>query len=113
MASERYRDVHFSCWHCETPSVFTAEQQEQAFAVRQAYIWQRRMLCEICWRIRRDLETRARAYAAKWRVEKSRLMHDKHYLKAWLAALEELPGYAARRNAANIAMLRNLLENGA
>jgi hypothetical protein len=40
-------------------------------------------------------------------------MHDKHFLKAWLAALEELPGYAARRNAANIAMLRNLLENGA
>ena len=31
---ERYEDIHYSCWRCKTPSVFTAEEQKEAFEVR-------------------------------------------------------------------------------
>ena len=101
-----YQDIEYSCWRCQAPSVFTAEQQQQAFEVRKAYIDQRRILCEACWQVRRGLEASAREYRSRWKQRKSALQKERPFLSRWLECLEALPGYSAPRDTAEIAMLR-------
>ena len=104
-----YEDIHYECWRCNTADVFTAAQQKAAFEVKQAYIWQRRILCQACFSERRRLEQISRAQSKQWREAKNKVARDRRFLEKWLNALEELPGYAARRNTANIAMLKKRL----
>ena len=104
--SKTYRDIEYSCWRCKASSVFTAEEQREAFEVRKAYIDQRRILCGDCWRVRRGLEASAREYRSRWKQRKSDLQKDRCFLSRWLECLEALPGYSAPRDTAGMAMLR-------
>jgi hypothetical protein len=104
-----YKDIHYKCCCCNAPGSFTAEQQKEAFEIRQAYIWQRHILCESCFRERRRLESLARASSRRWAKEKSVLARDRDFLGDWLGVLEALPKYAARKNHANISMLKKKL----
>jgi hypothetical protein len=101
-----YEDIHYECWRCGAADVFTAAEQKTAFEVKQAYIWQRRILCQSCFAKRRRLEQISRSHSKRWRESKSEVAKDRAFLEEWLNALEELPKYAARRNTANIAMIK-------
>ena len=107
--SAEYSDLHYLCWRCGTPSVFLAEEQKKAYEIRKAYIWQRRFLCDQCWRERRALEKITRTSSAQWKTEKRTLQRDRKFVVEWKNALEELPKYGARKNGAIIAMLNRLL----
>lgn len=104
-----YTDIEYRCYHCSRPSVFTAEQQRQAFEVRQAYIWQRRMLCEQCFIERLAHQRAVKAFQSRWRSARAELAKEPKELQAWLSALEALPRYGAKRNTAHIAMLTRML----
>jgi putative zinc ribbon protein len=101
-----YEDIYYECWRCGAADVFTAAEQKTAFEVKQAYIWQRRILCQSCFAKRRRLEQISRSHSKRWRESKSEVAKDRAFLEEWLIALEELPRYAARRNTANIAMIK-------
>jgi len=104
--SKAYQDIEYTCWRCQAPSVFTAEQQREAFEVQEKYIDQRRILCADCWRVRRGLEASVREYRSRWKQRKPALQNDRPFLSRWLECLEALPGYSAARDTAGIAMLR-------
>jgi hypothetical protein len=104
-----YEDLEYKCWRCGAAAIFAAEQQREAFEVRQAYIWQRRILCPGCWKERCRIERAIRGYATRWKEDKRRLRSDAMFLQEWLALLGRAPEYALRKNVAIIAMLRRLL----
>lgn len=104
-----YRDIHYSCWRCQQPTVFTAEEQKQTFEVRKAYIWQRRTLCGDCHRERRECDRGVAECRRRWASEREGLRTDTGFLRRWLDRLENLPRYGGERDVANIAMLRRVI----
>lgn len=104
-----YEDIHDDCIACGAPSTFTAEAQKQAFESRQAYIWQRRVLCAACFETRRTCERELRGIRSRWRASRAEIRRDAAMLQRWLDLLCLLPRYGARRDVAVIAMLRKTL----
>ncbi len=90
-------------------AVFSAEAQRESFEVRKNYIWQRRNLCEECYKIRVHLEGEVKEFQRRWKVERPTLEKDRAALTRWLQLLEELPRYDARRNHGQMRMLEKLL----
>ena len=105
---DEYDDIHYECYHCQRPAVFTAEQQRRAFEVRKVYIWQRRTLCEECFAVRVSLEREVKEFNRRWKVERRALSKEVQALRRWLVVLELLPSYGVRKNTAHIAMLKRL-----
>lgn len=105
---ESYRDIHYDCWRCKQPAVFTAEEQKHAFEVRKAYIWQRRSLCGACFRERVAVEREIAECRRRWAAERDALRRDTDFLRRWLALFEALPGYGGEWDSANITMLQRL-----
>jgi hypothetical protein len=104
-----YQDIHYQCCHCQCMAVFPAEAQRESFEVRKNYIWQRRNLCEECFKIRVQLEGEVKEFQRRWKVERPTLERDRAALTRWLQLLEELPRYDARLNGGQIRMLEKLL----
>jgi hypothetical protein len=105
-----YEDSFYECLFCNARSVFTALEQREAFEQRQAYIWQRRTLCDACWSVRRSLERELQDCMAKWKTDRSALQQDRVFLQRWLHLLNVLPAYGRRRNNAIVRMLEIRLE---
>ena len=105
----QYEDICYDCIACGAPSTFTAEAQKQAFELRKAYIWQRRVLCDACFETRRTCERELRAIRSRWRASRAEALRDAAMLQRWLDLLCLLPRYGARRDVAAIAMLRKTL----
>lgn len=103
--SGQYEDIRYDCIACGAPSTFTAEAQKQAFELRKAYIWQRRVLCDACFETRRTCERELRAIRSRWRASRAEARRDAAMLQRWLDLLCLLPRYGARRDLAAIAML--------
>lgn len=108
-----YEDIHYECYHCRCPAIFPAAAQYEAFEVRKAYIWQRRVLCEDCFLTRITLEREVNELNRRWKTERSSLAKELASLKRWLEMLEKLPSYGAGKNTAHLAMLKRLITNGA
>ena len=104
-----YKDIHYECWRCKKASVFTAQEQQTAYEGRKAYIWQKRTLCEECYRARLAIERDLKERSARWKEEKDVLRSDKHFLQSWLASLEEQVRYGARADVGNMSMIQGLL----
>lgn len=100
-----YEDIHYACIHCSAPSTFTTEAQKDAFESRKAYLWQRRVLCENCFGVRRASECELRAIRSRWRGSRADVRRDPAALQRWLDLLLSLPAYGARRDVAAIAMV--------
>jgi hypothetical protein len=107
---DEYADIHYLCWRCGVPAVYSAEDQRIDYEVLKAYISQRRYLCTDCWQQRRALEKRIEEHNARWKTDKRNLERDTKFLREWLEDLEALPGYGGRPNKAHIGRLRRLLE---
>jgi hypothetical protein len=104
-----YEDIPYNCWRCGKASVFGAKDQKEAFEVKKAYIWQRRMLCQECWRQEQEIASDLRQCQTRWDGDKKEAASDNDFLKNWLRLLELHPEYGARKNSAAINMLRKLL----
>lgn len=109
-AVKYYEDISFNCWRCESPAVFTAEEQKHAFEIRKVYIWRRKLLCDDCWSKRQRIEDIINDSQAKWNTEKDKVRMDKAFLLQWLAALRSYPQYKGRSNHATIRMIEKLLK---
>jgi len=48
-AVRSYTNEYYWCRRCNSATVFTAEQQRDAYEVRKRSIHQRRVLCDPCW----------------------------------------------------------------
>lgn len=110
LAEKTYRDKAYLCWRCRTPDVFTAVEQKHAFEVRKVYIDQQRVLCRTCHREWVALDLEAYECRRQWAVENASVRGNKEFLQRWLVVLESLSEYNAKRDEANIAMIRRLLE---
>ncbi len=105
-----YEDIHYQCVRCGKISVFTAADQKLAFELHKAYIWQRRKLCQACWREKHRIEQRIHACQTRWRANTRELQHSVAFLKQWLKLLETYSDYGGRKNHAGITMLRRLVD---
>lgn len=108
-AHRRYVDIAYVCAKCDTPAVFTALEQQRAFEVKKAHVWQRRVLCGRCNGERWRLQQQDKAAQARWAAERAQLGSDVVFLREWLAVLEALPAYHAGRSGM-VAPLRRLLD---
>lgn len=107
----RYDDIHYRCWHCREPAVFTALEQKRAYEVKQVNINQQRILCTPCWRASHAIAAQLEAHAAAWQASRSTLRSDPAFLQAWLELLLQRDTYVPnRRDTARVNMLRKLLE---
>jgi hypothetical protein len=104
-----YKDYNYVCCRRKQPSVFTAEAQREAYEVRKAYIWQRRVLCSDCFRMCLQIESELEQCAAGWKSSRQLLQVDDQFLRRWLALLEDHVYYGNRADTGNIRMLRKLL----
>lgn len=105
---EYYQDISYRCLKCSKLAVFTAEEQKVAFEDNKQYIWQRRRLCEHCFKELETLQEKDLQMQHKWSNDKSTLSKDNKFLCDWLAILEVIPTYGKRPNSAMINMLRRL-----
>lgn len=49
-AGQSYANEYYWCRKCGAPAVFTAEQQRETYEVSKKPIYQRRVLCDPCWK---------------------------------------------------------------
>ena len=104
-----YQDIYYQCCHCQCIATFSAEAQHESFEVRKNYFWQRRKLCEECFKVRIQIESEVKEFQKRWKVERPTLERNEALLTCWLQLLEELPRYGAPMNGGQIRMLEKLL----
>jgi hypothetical protein len=110
-APTAYDDIHFKCYHCGHPTVFSADAQRETYEVKKAYIRQRRTLCQDCFVVRVAFEREVMNLSRRWKTERRAAEQSPEFLERWLHLLNELPRYGARRNTAHLAMLQRLVGN--
>lgn len=113
-STKEYRDIKYFCWRCGKADVFTAEDQKHSYEVKKNYFWQRRVLCQECWKesnvIRKELSTCQK----KWLAEKGSLKADIPFLSRWLELLARLEQYVPYKpDTAKKNMLKKLLKQNA
>jgi hypothetical protein len=108
---KEYRDIHYQCWRCRKPSVFTAEDQKYTYEAKKAYIDQRRILCSDCWEQLNEIAAAIRVCEERWASSKDKLKNDLGFLSEWLGFLNRRDEYVPyRSNTAIKNMLLKLIE---
>ena len=106
-----YRDKLFTCDACASRSVFTADQQQQAFELGKANVFANRSLCNLCWPKWHDLQQELKSCRDRWQLEKLQLLHSQVFQRKWLALLLAVASFGRTSDQGNIAMLKRLLAN--
>ncbi|MEO6281595.1 zinc-ribbon domain containing protein [Roseateles sp.] len=110
--TREYRDIAYRCWHCQADSVFTAQDQQHTFELRQASIDQRRILCTTCWLESNRIRSALHECEEQWAAAKPQLSVDKPFLSHWLGQLAALETYVPYKpDTAKKNMLSKLLAN--
>lgn len=104
-----YRDKLYTCDACATRSVFTADQQRDAFEIEKVYVLQQRGLCDVCWLLWRKLKQEIKACRDRWQSDKSQLKQCQDFQRRWLALLQDVRRFGRKSDHGNIAMLKRLL----
>lgn len=108
--TREYTDIHYDCWRCKDPSVFSAQDQKHNFEVKKASIDQRRILCGSCWAGSNQIRAQLNDCTSSWEVSKKELQHDGAFLKNWLDLLVRLEEYVPYKpDSAKKNMLKKLL----
>ena len=110
LAPSEYCDRHYKCLRCSEPCVFTAEAQQEAYEIRKEYIWQKRKLCNNCYREKVEIEKSLSECRQLWQTEKSRLSTSAQFLTRWLGHLEAHVDYGGKLDQGNIKMIKALIE---
>lgn len=103
-----YEDISYRCKKCSQLSVFTAEQQQEDYEVKQKYFGRPRTLCSECSLKLESLRSSARIFEGQWAENKATLKDNYRFLCDWLAVLNEIAPYGKRPNTSMIYMLTNL-----
>lgn len=104
-----YYDTKYRCKKCKTKCVFTAEEKKETFEVKQAYIWQRRTLCKICFEEYNENLARAQSYEKLW-AEESHKTSSVAYLAEWLEILKVQSKYGKKYNSSMKVRIEKLLK---
>ena len=109
--TREYRDIEYSCWHCQARAVFSAVDQKRAYELKKAPIDQKRVLCADCWKRSLVLAAEIGHCEELWAASKSQLQKDGEFLLKWLTLLQERERYVSYRpNTAVKNMLRKFLD---
>ncbi len=109
--TREYRDIEYSCWRCQAPAIFTAQDQKRAYEVQKAPIDQRRTLCPDCWKRSLAIAQDIDGCKTTWADSKSKLQQDSAFLSKWLQLLKEQEQYVRYRpDTATKNMLGRLLQ---
>jgi hypothetical protein len=108
-----YEDRVFACRSCQCESVFTAAQQKHEFEVKKAHPLRQHVLCQSCLLRKREIQEINARYLACWNESTEHFAKDVTSMLLWLAALQELPTFGARRDSARIRMLQRLIHDAA
>jgi hypothetical protein len=105
-----YTPIHYSCWRCKSPAVFSAEDQRYTYEVKKASINQQRVLCRPCWDRSNAIAAELDRCQSQWNESKPLLSKNREFLSHWLALLTERDEYVAYKpDTAKINMLKDLL----
>ena len=85
--TKTYKDKEYNCWRCQEKSVFTAEDQKYTYEVRKAYCWQRRILCQECWKEKNLITHKIQECEKQWAESKQTLRQNREFLQRWLSLL--------------------------
>ena len=110
LSPSEYSDRHYNCLRCKKPCVYTAEAQQEAYEIRKEYIWQKRKLCNNCYREKVEIEKSLSECRQLWQTEKSRLSTSAQFLTRWLGHLEAHVDYGGKLDQGNIKMIKALIE---
>ena len=106
-----YQDISYKCSVCKAACIFSAQDQQHAYEVKQAYIAQGRKLCALCWTSSRENQAALQTCAARWRDEKTLLQNDLGFLTAWRGLIEESKKYRSNTvDTAAMTMLTKLID---
>jgi|GEM_PF-2373764 len=107
---EIYEDEAYDCWKCGEKGIFTAIDQKYTFEVRKMYFWQKRILCQACYKQKTAITHNIQKCEKKWKAAKKTLKHDSEFLQRWLNFLISQEEYDRKKpNAAIKNMLRIFL----
>lgn len=107
-----YKDIAYKCWRCQTPSIFTAEDQKYTHEEKKAYIDQRRILCAGCWEQSNEIADEIQRCEERWAASKNELKSNPDFLSEWLCLLNRRDEYGYKSNTAIKNMLQKLLKQG-
>lgn len=111
---KEYNDIEYTCWHCRNKAVFTAKDQKYTYEEKKAYIDQRRILCNDCWKESNNIAKKIKQCEEKWAEAKATLRNDKSFVTTWLELLVLKDKYAPYKpNTAAINMLKKILSKNA
>ena len=113
LVGEYYSDIKYRCWKCAKKAKFTAEDQKKSFEVQKNYVWQRRVLCNDCHNELLVVKNDIKKYEQLWGKETQESKPNAKYLKAWLAAINEMPKYGKPKNDAMANMLTKIINKNA
>jgi hypothetical protein len=107
-----YTPIHYSCWRCKSPAVFSAEDQRYTYEVKKASINQQRVLCRPCWDRSNAIAAELDRCQSEWNESKPQLSKNREFLSHWLALLTERDEYVAYKpDTAKVNMLKGLLSD--
>lgn len=105
-----YEDISYTCIACNKVDTFTAFEQKKAYENRKDYIDCKRVLCGNCWKNKRILGKRCKAFEANYAKRKREAIKDKLFLSEWLMVLTEYKKYSYRYNYMRIQFIKKHLE---
>lgn len=110
--THEYSDIHYKCWSCKSPSVFTAEDQKYTYEVKKASVDQQRVLCQPCWVESNRLKSDLTEKETLWASSKQELRVNAKFLAEWLDLLLGLEHYVRYKpDTAKKNMLKKLLQH--
>jgi len=106
---EYYEDKRYQCKKCYKSTVYTAEEQKEAFEVKKRYMWQQRFLCGCCYNemcsIRRELQEMEQHYCEN----REQIISDEKFLRKWLKLLVEYTKYCKKGNPSRVIFIKKTL----
>lgn len=88
-----YKDIAYQCRCCKGDCIFTAQDQQYTYEVKNANINQGRALCADCWLESHRIREALRNCEKMWARSKTTLQKDEAFLVGWLALMTSLEKY--------------------
>jgi hypothetical protein len=106
---EFYSSREYNCYFCGTACEFSPADKKYVYETLRKRLEWHPSLCDNCYKIRGGLERELQTFIEKWQSSRSALRVNVQALTRWLTALEELPKFRVKKDAAKIAQVRKLI----
>mgnify|MGYP001606110043 CR=1 FL=1 len=105
-----YEDIEYVCRSCGRKDIYSAFEQKKAYENRKDYICCTRVLCQKCWRNKRNLLKLAHEMEKQYCLNKQVHLNSEKFLREWLHVLCEYKKYSYRFNHQRIRFIERHLE---